>query len=44
MENLIKKELKKLIPDQSLIDSFIEAVSEGLNTNGIETCLNTLKS
>ena len=44
MENLLKKELNKLKLDSSLINSFIEAVTEGLNTNGIEICMNTLKS
>ena len=43
MENLLKKELNKLKLDSSLINSFIEAVTEGLNTNGIEICMNTLK-
>ena len=44
MENLIRKELKKLNLESSFIDKFIESVTEGLNQNGIEIWINTVKS
>ena len=44
MKELIKKELNKFSLEPSLIDNFIESVSEGLNQNGIEIWINTVKS
>ena len=44
MKELIKKELNKFSLEPSLIDNFIESVSEGLNQNGIEIWINTIKS
>ena len=44
MKDLIKKELNKFNLEPSLIDNFIESVSEGLNQNGIEIWINTVKS
>ena len=44
MKDLIKKELNKFNLEPSLIDNFIESVSEGLNQNGIEIWMNTVKS
>ena len=44
MKELLKKELNKFSLEPSLIDNFIESVSEGLNQNGIEIWINTIKS
>ncbi len=44
MKDLIKKELNKYNIQTIIRDNFIEAVSEGLNPNGIDIWINTIKS